>query len=185
MKLHIVDAEKIRNTIDTDFSGAATHEDFPWIPKGELWLDKHFKKEHKLFVALEALERKLKSRPFKEVRAAAQKQFIQEGSSVAVLKTMKKSGYVIRIVDGASVRKAVDPFFMLGGHDLVYSYLPKNEIWIDSCQSKQEQIYTLEHELKERELMRKGMSYYDAHDYAIAYERSLRRRDGVADFLRG
>ncbi len=186
MNTKIVDGRKIRNTIDTDFSGVGTHSDYPYIPLGEMWLDKYLKSEKTLFIGLTNLERSMRGKPFRLIRERAKKTFAKpEKSSVAIKKTVKKDGYTIRYVDGATVRKALDPYFLLGGHDLVYSYVPKNEIWIDTCSHETEMKYSLIHEIAERERMTKGMSYANAHDFALAVERMARRKDGVADFIRG
>ena len=91
----------------------------------------------------------------------------------------------IRYVDGASVRKALDPYFLLASHDLASSYIPKKEIWIDAKADPKEWKYWLIHALAEREQMSKGLAHDNAHDFALAAQRMERRKDGVADFMRG
>lgn len=186
MTVKVVDATKIRNTIDTDFSGVGTHADYPYIPLGEVWIDKFLKNEQALFLALVKLERSMRGKPFRLIRAKAKKTLTADPKAKPkIMKTAKKGNYVIRYVDGALVRKSIDPYFLLGGHDLVYPYIPKREIWIDACSDPKDWKYTLVHEIEERERMLKGMSYDDAHDFALAVERAARRKDGVADFIRG
>ncbi len=186
MIVKIVNATKIRNTIDTDFSSVGTHADYPYIPLGEMWLDKYLKDEKTLFLELVKLERSMRGKPFRLIREKAKKTLTasKKGKPV-VMKTEKRAALKICYVDGASVRNNLDPYFLLGGHDLVYSYIPKHEIWIDTRSDKTDWKYTLIHEMHERELMQKGMAYDNAHDFALAAERMARRADGVADFIRG
>ncbi|MSR85485.1 hypothetical protein EXS71_03585 [Candidatus Uhrbacteria bacterium] len=186
MKLKIVDGFKIRNTIDTDFSGVGSHADYPYIPLEEMWIDKFLKEEKTLFLALWKFERSMRGKPFRLIREKAKKTFAsRKPSKILVTKTLKKGSLTIRYVDGASVRKNLDPYFLLGGHDLVYSYIPKKEIWIDIQADPRDHKYTLIHELDERERMAKGLTYNNAHDFALATERMARRKDGIADFTRG
>lgn len=185
MKLKIVDAAKIRNTVDTDFSGWGTHADYSYIPLGEFWLDKFLKEERALFQALYKLERSMRGKSFRLIRETAKKKLTSEKPKVVVIKKVKRGDLSIVYVDGASVRRGYDPYFLLGGHALVYPYIPKNEVWIDSRQAEAEKKYTLIHELDERSRMEKGLDYANAHDFALAVERMARRKDGVADFIRG
>jgi len=186
MIVKFVDAARIRNTIDTDFSGIGSHADYPYIPLGEMWIDKWMRSEKDLFVALWKLERSMRGKPFRLIREKAKKTFVvAKAAKLVVKKTVRKGPLKILYVDGASVRKGFDPYFLLGGHDLVYPYIPKHEVWVDDRQDPKETKYTLIHELDERERMAKGLSYDDAHDFALAAERMARRKDGVADFIRG
>ena len=74
------------------------------------------------------------------------------------------------LVDGNLVRS----FFLLdyceGGHDLVYPFIPKNEIWIEEAISPQERKFIILHELHERHLMDQGKSYKNAHIGATEVE---------------
>jgi len=186
MIVKFVDAAKIRNTIDTNFSSGCTHAEYPYIPLGEMWIDKYQKDEKDLYVALLKFERSLRGKSFRLIREKAKKTFtVPKGAKVKVIKTVRKGKYTIEYVDGGTVRKTLDPYFDTGGHDLVYSYIPKNHVWIDVKSDPKELKYTLIHEIDERERMDKGLSYDDAHDFAIAAERMARRKDGVADFQRG
>jgi hypothetical protein len=185
MRIRYVDGYKIRNTIETDFSQWGDTVTYPFIPKGEVWIDKFMRPEKDLLLALYRLEQMMKGKPFRKIRAAAQKHFSDETAELIVVKRQTIKQLRIQYVDGASVRRKLDPYFIQGGHDLVYSYIPKNHIWIDTRQDKREFKYTLVHELHERNLMAHGMAYLDAHDFAIAAEKMARRKDGVADFIRG
>lgn len=186
MTIKFVDAARIRNTIDTDFSGVGTHADYPYIPLGELWIDKRLKDEKPLFVALWKLEQSMRGKPFRLIREKAKRTLtVPKKAKVAVKRAVRKGANKIMYVDGATVRAGLDPYFLLGGHDLVYPYIPKHEIWIDVKSDPKDWKYTLIHELDERERMAKGLSYDDAHDFALATERMHRRKDGAADFIRG
>lgn len=186
MRVEVVDAAKIRNTIDTDFSGVGTSFEYPYVPKGALWVDAHLKQEQDLFLSLADLEMRMRGSPFQEIRAKAKELFTKIGSRLpCVLKTEEAGALRVMYVDGREVRRTHDPYFLLGGHDLVYSYIPAGHIWIDTRSDPADWKYTLIHERDERERMRLGMSYDDAHDFALAAERQARREDGVADFIRG
>lgn len=185
MVVKIVDAAKIRNTVETDFSGWGTHGDYPFIPLGEFWLDKHLKQEKSLFLGLYKLERSMRGKSFRLIRETAKKKLTTEKPKLTVQKKVKRGDLTILYVDGASVRRGFDPYFILGGHDLVYPYIPKKQVWIDSCQTESEKTFSLIHEMDERARMEKGLEYANAHDFALATERMARRKDGVADFIRG
>jgi len=186
MKLKIVNAAKIRNTIDTDFHGVGSHGDYPYIPLDELWIDSFLKNEKDLFLKLWKLERSMRGKSFRMIREKAKKTFtLPKKVKIVVTKSVKKGELTIRYVNGASVRAALDPYFLLAGHHLVYSSIPKKEIWIDANIDPKEWKYWLIHALHERERMMQGMTHDDAHDFALAAQRMTRRKDGVAEFLRG
>ena len=184
MKIKYVDGAKIRNTFDTDFSGAGDSSYYPYIPKNEYWIERYLRPETKLLLSLDRLEKKMKNEPFSAIRKQAMRDLTTRGTFRS-LQTMSQKGLVVRYVVGADVRKTLDPYFLLGGHSHIYRYIPKNEIWIDACADDAEQVFTLVHEMYERDLMRNGMSYDDAHDFALAAERAARRKAGVAHFIRG
>ena len=74
----------------------------------------------------------------------------------------------------ASGRKFGQKFFLLdyceGGHDKVYPFIPKNEVWIEKAISHQERKFIILHELHERYLMSQGKSYKNAHIGATEVE---------------
>ncbi len=51
----------------------------------------------------------------------------------------------------------------MGGHWLVYDYVPKNEVWIDNQLQGLDKGATVEHELKEVDAMIHGKDYASAH----------------------
>ena len=90
----------------------------------------------------------------------------------------REGGCDVWIVDGATVRRELYPEFLYGGNGQRYRFIPLHEVWIDNAVAAEEYRYTLAHELHERELMaRSGLSYDDAHDSALALERSMRQSD--------
>jgi hypothetical protein len=90
----------------------------------------------------------------------------------------QRGGFAVWIVDGATVRRAVDPEFLYGGNGQRYRYVPPREIWIDHAIAADEFEYTVAHELREREVMaRQGLTYAAAHDQALALERNMRLAD--------
>ena len=88
------------------------------------------------------------------------------------------NGKKIYIVDGKYVRLHNDIDFLDGGHHLVYSFIPDDEIWIDDQQSPEEAYYTTIHELAENKLMEdKGMDYEAAHNIASRIEHRARQNE--------
>jgi hypothetical protein len=86
----------------------------------------------------------------------------------------KQDGISIWIVDGYLIRKNFYPDFGNSGNDQAYHFIPPREIWIDGQISASETEYSIALELKERELMAKGMSYDDAYETAIAINQQQR-----------
>ncbi|MBZ5672308.1 MAG: hypothetical protein LAO04_21630 [Acidobacteriia bacterium] len=88
-------------------------------------------------------------------------------------------GTKVYIVDGKEVKRDYDVDFVEGGHWLVYSYIPRGEIWIDKSVLPDERPYVLAHEMHEVNLMKKGIGYEAAHGQASAYEKNLRQRGAL------
>jgi hypothetical protein len=76
-----------------------------------------------------------------------------------LLKKYSTDKLKIWIVDGEAVRTFLFIDFTEGGHGIVYSFIPKDEVWIDDDLSVQERKYVLLHELHERKLMIGGWCY--------------------------
>ena len=68
------------------------------------------------------------------------------------------------------VRSLFLPDYAEGGHDKVYKFIPKNEIWIEIKLSKRERKFIILHELHERYLMAHGEIYSKAHRSATIIE---------------
>ena len=87
----------------------------------------------------------------------------------------------IWIIDGRTVRDLFFVDFTEGGHDKVYSFVPKGEVWIDNDLSLKEIKYVVLHELHERNLMAKGMDYDSAHEASSAIEHTCRKNKHLLD----
>jgi hypothetical protein len=87
----------------------------------------------------------------------------------------EKDGFKIWIVDGALIRKNIFNEFVYGGNDERYPFVPVGEIWIDNSITADEFETTLVHEINERKLMAKEMTYFDAHDSSLMLELVMRR----------
>ncbi|MDP1620114.1 MAG: hypothetical protein Q8L11_03375 [Candidatus Moranbacteria bacterium] len=191
MKIKIVDGFEIRNTLDPNFCAIEDSQSQTYVPKGELWLEKSYLAEKDRIVQSFLADRKLKTELGAEKYGAFVRRRITDAAKkTAGIKTEpfkikplgKSSGFKIFLVSGREVRAKLDPDFFLGGHNLIYDYVPKNEIWIDDAQDGREIKYTLLHELHEAKLMEKGTSYDNAHDFSLATEKAARRNDGFGHY---
>jgi len=86
----------------------------------------------------------------------------------------KRNDMDVWIVDGFSVRMNVFPDFGFSGNGLAYLFIPGNEIWIDGDVSCEETEYSILLELKENELMKKGLYYDNAYEEALRIIDSMR-----------
>ncbi|MEP7146288.1 MAG: hypothetical protein ABI792_04715 [bacterium] len=85
------------------------------------------------------------------------------------------------VVDGYAVRRDIFPDFGFSGNDKEYLFIPNGEIWIDGEVSCEETNYSIALELKERDLLIKGVNYNDAYTSALSHTNILRdkNRDNV------
>jgi hypothetical protein len=183
-----VDGNYIRTFINEEFTNFGQHYRFKFIPKDEFWIDKEnsnnevsFYIDHLLIEnylmkkgksydyainkadSIEKRERKKSKfyiRTFKRKRLCY-KEIINK-IHIRLLKSFSKKISVF-IVNGELVRDKFFIDFTEGGHDKVYHFVPKNEIWLDNDLTKKERDYVLLHEVHERNLMAKGFSYEKAH----------------------
>ncbi len=86
----------------------------------------------------------------------------------------KKNDMNVWIVDGFNLRMNIFPDFGFSGNGFAYLFIPDNEIWIDGDVSCEETVYSVMLELKEAELMRKGIYYDDAYEEALKVIDSMR-----------
>lgn len=150
--------------------GSAPH---PYIPKDEIWIDRHYVKELPFLRRVLRAERRLASQGGEKTRAWLKANLTERGRVPSFIVRSEKSGpLTLRYVRGDVVRRHIDPWFIFGGHDLVYDYVPKNEVWLDVCQDPREMPNTLFHELHERRSMAGGMAYDEAHALATEAERA-------------
>jgi hypothetical protein len=86
------------------------------------------------------------------------------------------AGLSVWLVSGEYVRNHTDIDFTQGGNEAIYTYVPKNEIWLDDATKPFDQTATTFHEMVERYLMlHRGQTYDTAHDAASTAERPFRR----------
>ena len=95
-----------------------------------------------------------------------------------------ESGVSVWIVNGRLVRSTFDIDFTAGGHDYVYEFVPRNEVWIDDAIVETERPYVLLHELHERNRMAGGWPYSKAHEESSRIEYHCRHHpDELHDAL--
>lgn len=185
-----VDGFKIRNFIDDDFGVIHGHSEdicefFPkfYIPEGEIWLDWRYLDECDFLYKEMVFVPTTPAPSSGEMRAAIKKELCLPGPVPEIaVKKEKEGSLTIVTVDGKNVRAYLDPEFILGGHEFVYDYIPKGEIWIDAKTDPAEIPYILLHETVERELMIKGKSYDMAHEYATIADKEERRAKAGAKY---
>jgi hypothetical protein len=191
-----VDGAWVRKNLDQEFTNYAHHYDFDMIPKGELWLDTevaederrfylaHMRKEYRLLeqgvdeeVARQraiAHERRLRLQAG-DLQKVQKDRGMPDPAKVRLRlwKTLK-NGVTVWFVHGRLVRSVYDIEFTEGGHEHVYEFIPRDEVWIDDDIRAEEQGYVLFHELHERNLMAKGCDYDKAHKEASRLEKYYR-----------
>lgn len=194
VRCFLVDGTYIRDLVDVDFTNGAHHLTRRYVPRDEVWVDReapsagelHFWVEHQLHER----ELMLAGVPYLRALAAANRlerraRLAARGRRLTVAEARRHvrrdrvfdvDGLAVWIVDGRSVRDFCDPNFTQGGHGLRYRFIPRREIWIDDAIAARELEPTLAHELHEVRLMRAGLTYHQAHDRALAFERRVRRR---------
>lgn len=203
-----VDGTFIREHIDEEFTNFGQHYQFHFIPKNEFWLDKesrrgeqrflidHLLVEHRLMEtgktyvqAVTAADRIEKREREKSAFMKAKLRIIPKNRGKAKLvhrQLLKRysNGFKVWLVDGELVRDLFFVEFTEGGHDKVYDFIPKNEVWLDDDNNPDEQEFILLHELHERNLMARGWSYNRSHNSSSKLEYYCRRhRDKLAKKL--
>lgn len=200
-KIHIfiVDGEYVRNHLNSEFTNAGEHYRFSMIPTNEFWLDQEFSSsEEKFYTHHLLVEWRLMRRGISYERALAyadrseraerrksgvMKAFRSKRLTPEVMKHIHKkklakyaNGLVVWLVRGELVRDFCFDDYTEGGHDKVYTFVPKDEVWIDDDLNEEERAFVLLHEVHERRLMAGGMDYHHAHASASRMELSVRHR---------
>jgi hypothetical protein len=208
-----VDGIWVRKNLEREFTTYADHIKYNFIPKKEFWIEEEFaKKEWKYYVKyfiakikylqegndlkksiflaniIEQKERdkskiiqKLKKSTKEEQIKSIHKKFLKEYSNDSIK---------VWIVKGFLVRSLYFLDFSSGGHDKVYTFIPKNEIWIDDSMNPSDIKYLLIHELHERYHMNQGLYYdfenqksNDAHALAHKLEEECRNSPEKVDYV--
>jgi hypothetical protein len=193
----LVDGRWVRDHRDIEFTNGAHDLIRPYVPEGEVWIDReapgagelpflmrHLVRHRALMLQGKTYHQALRRATLaekRERRAALRRPDLPlEAARRAVRR--EKIGEVVEVraelwlVDGRGVRDRFYPEFTMGGHGLRYRFIPRREIWIDDAVIASERAEVIAHEVLELQLMRRGMSYPDAHRRASALERRLRRR---------
>lgn len=190
----LVDGEKIRKELDENFVEYDSHYHLPFIPKDEFWIDdttipeeRNYFIDH-LLKEIEYLERGLSAdEATRKADRFEKKERMHSKRVRRILNTLSHTELVEKIhkkklgeysstvtvwlVDGKLVRDTCYVEYAEGGHDLVYSFIPHKEIWIEETLSSQEQESIVLHELHERYLMgHDGKDYVHAHHGATIVE---------------
>jgi len=207
----IVDGQKIRTKVEREFTNFGQHYRFSCIPENEFWLDKEAKPNERRFFIDHLLIEWLAMREGlsyrKAIAIAAQKETAERNKTDDLKKVTVKKGKLdpkkahvrlireliwgkekikVWIVNGRLIRSGWYVDFTEGGHDFVYKFVPKNEVWIDDDLFARERPYVLLHELNERLLMSKGMTYPAAHKRSSKIEWEARKDERVLiESLRG
>jgi len=201
IKIWLVDGAKIRRDIEKDFTNFAEHYYFKVIPKYEFWLDRESAlDERRFFIEHLLTEWRLMNEgmPYKQAKEIANQKELSEREKAGDFKKainkrdkvfLKKihlrllgkteKGIGVWLVNGRLVRSAFDIGFTEGGHHLVYDYIPLKEVWIDNDLTAKERPYVIFHEIYERSLMKRGLTYNQAHYQASKLEWRARRNPEV------
>jgi hypothetical protein len=186
IKVMIVDGDWIRTNIDEEWTNFGQHFRFKYVPEDEFWISKEIPQdEYKFYITHLIKEYSLMAhgKSYSDAITKADKIEHKERSKEDDLPTVldPKTGRInyckfhkeliktldnglkVWKVDGKLVRDILDTEWVSGGHNCVYFFVPKNEIWIDNKVDDADIPYVLLHELHEHNLMKKGMAYSKAH----------------------
>jgi hypothetical protein len=197
LSVWLVDGSYIRKNIDEEFSNFGHHYSTAEVPANEIWIDQESDQdEQRFFIRHAVVERDLmrKGSDYDTARKAANREERKMRVAAGDLKKVVKGkampnptlvhlkiwktlpdGVQVWFVNGRLVRSVFDIEFTEGGHEHVYEYVPRNEVWIDNDIHENERGFVLFHELHERNLMANGMDYDTAHDESSAREKHLRK----------
>jgi hypothetical protein len=187
-----VNGKYVRKAIDEEFTNFGQHYRFRFIPTHEFWIDRehglgeqqffidHLLVEHRLMAGGMPYDKALEKADAVEKKERRKTELIREISGLpraGIVENIHKrllkkySGAVmVWVVKGELVRSLYFIDFTEGGHDKVYHFVPKNEVWIDDDIGPGERRFVLLHELHERHLMSLGWAYFKAHNSASKIE---------------
>jgi hypothetical protein len=209
--VYTVNGYAVRNATqqDEEFGNFATHDEFPdCIGEREVWVSEKLAAREGVFFAANALtylarvaagapnaaydagieaERALRAsvngvefrdgKPHKRVPDA-----LYLGEYVTL--PDPKGPVTVRLVDGNLARSYYKTDYTQGGHNSVYPWVPRQEIWVEDGTDHREIHFIVCHEYLERRLMRDGGLGYDrAHEIASALEFDLRKGEGLTKLL--
>lgn len=197
----IVDGEYVRDHLSEEFTNFAEHYRFRFIPTNEFWIDKEYDSgEEDFFIHHLLVEWRLARQGMeydkalgyadRSERAERRKSRVAHlkrtrGNAALVKRIHKKriaiyqNGLNVWLVRGELVRDFYFIDYTEGGHDKVYAFVPKDEIWIDDDLSPRERRFVLLHEVHERRLMAGGWPYVRAHRSASKIEYACRHHPAL------
>ncbi len=190
----IVDGKYIRDNINEEFTNFGLNARFKFIPKNEFWIEKEYGngKEIKDYIenllkevelmkkgvdyahAFDIADRFEKIYRLKHEKLNPDEKTIIKKIHLNILKKFSKK-IKVYVVNGRLVRDYFFIDFTEGGHDLIYKFIPKNEVWIDDDVRRNERDFVILHEIHERNLMKKGIKYEHAHKSASTIEHYCRK----------
>jgi hypothetical protein len=196
--VYLVDGKFIRTNLDEEFTNFGQHFRLKFIPKNEFWIDKESSPgEEKYFIDHLLVEYKLMKSGMSYKKAITKAGAVEQSERkkskklkpllkiknyetlLAKIHKKKLRGYGkdinVWVISGEKVRGLFYIDFTEGGHEFVYNFVPKSEVWIDDDISSKERKFVLLHEIHERNLMAKGMCYDDAHKSSSKIEYHCRR----------
>jgi hypothetical protein len=186
IQIWTVDGSYIRGHMDEEFTNFGQHYRYPYIPLEEFWLDAEAEHDEHVFfidhllveydlmgkgmpyekaiVEADLAERKERRRAGDVARATLHGKQLPDGQCVHE-RLWKELENAVRvwIVNGRLVRSVFDIDFTAGGHEHVYEFVPRGEVWIDDAIVEKERGFVLLHELHERNQMVQGVPYSQAH----------------------
>lgn len=197
----LVDGAYVRSHLNEEFTNFGQHYRFPCIPNNEFWID-HFEHPHEAHFFVDHLLReyqlmkkglsypkaltladKYEQRERDRLKRVQELKHLERSHPEEVIKKIhmrKLYAYsspvlAVWIVHSELVRDLFYIDFTEGGHDYVYDFVPKGEIWLDHDLTPRERRFVLLHELHERRLMAtKKWEYHKAHHAASCIEHYCR-----------
>lgn len=188
-KVYSVDGSYIRKYINPEFTNFGQHYTFSFIPEKEFFIDSNYKEsELRFFIDHLLIENRLmkEGHSYEEALAFADRIEKSERPKPIKIEDIKYDELDIDkiklfnlykniwIVNEEEIRNQLFIEFTEGGHDLVYPWIPENEIWIGDDVKVKERVFIILHELIERRLMKKGLNYNKAHEKATFFEQMVR-----------
>lgn len=201
----LVDGEAVRKEIDENFVQYDHHAWLHFIPTNEIWIDQEsVEEERKYFIehvqrereylkkgmtlqkalataaAAEAKERRATTRARRILDADHPRKEALKKIHQKKLEKYSSDDFTVWLIDGEMVRDIYLTEYAEGGHDLVYSFVPHREVWIEQILSPEEQRFIVLHELHERFLISQGKDYLSAHKGATIIEDRFRENGDTA-----
>ena len=206
----LVDGSLVRRDLDENFTQYEHHARYKFIPANEVWIEKETNEdEWKYFLKNIDLERKYMAEGMTLEEAVEKANVIEQKDrrcsprikkildshherkdALAKIHKQKLTDWctdhlTVWLIDGEVVRALYMVDYADGGHDLVYDFVPKNEIWLEEVLTADDRKFILLHELHERHLMSQGKDYPHAHEGATIIEDRYREHpEGLEERMR-